>query len=141
MTLSNHDILRYASDRRIPYFRGVYMLDTLPKSGVLEHECGIVNLDNSKGSGTHWVSYYKHGSTRIYFDSFGQITPVEIQKYLKTEREFRKKTTVIQRNTDIVQHINTTNCGHLCLYVLEALGKGQGFQDIINTLRQRYGYS
>ena len=66
---------------------------------------------------------------------------MEIQKYLKTEREFRKKTTVIQRNTDIVQHINTTNCGHLSLYVLEALGKGQGFQDIINTLRQRYGYS
>ena len=104
MTLSNHAILRYASERRIPYFRGVYMLDTLPKSGVLEHECGIVNLDNSKGSGTHWVSYYKHGSTRIYFDSFGQITPLEIQKYLKTEREFSKITTVILRIIDIFLH-------------------------------------
>ena len=141
MSLSNHDILRYASERNIPYFRGVYMLDTLPKSGVLGHECGIVNLDNSKGSGTHWVSYYKHDSTRIYFDSFGQVTPMEIQKYLKTKSEFRKNIAVIQRNTDIVQHINTSNCGYLCLYVLESLGKGQSFQHIINTLRQRYGYS
>ena len=141
MSLSNHDILQYASELGIPYFRGVYMKDTLPKSGVLERECGVVNLDSSQGPGTHWVSYYKQGNTRIYFDSFGQVTPIEIQKYLKTKQEFRKNIAVIQRNTDIVQHINTTNCGHLCLFVLEALGKGVSFQQILTTLRQRYGYT
>ena len=115
------------------------MIDTLPKSGVSERECGVVNLDSSKGSGTHWVSYYKHGTVRIYFDSFGQVTPIEIQKYLKTKREFCKNIAVIQRNTDIVQHINTTNCGHLCLLILEALGKGISFQQILTTLRQCHG--
>ena len=139
--LTNHDILRYANEQCIPYFRGVYMLDTLPKSGTLERECGVVNLDNSDGSGTHCVSYYKHGSVRIYFDSFGQVTPIEIQKYLKTKHEFQKNIAVIQRNTDIVQHINSTNCGHLCLYVLEALGRGEGFQQVLTTLRQWYGYT
>ena len=141
MSLTNHDILRYASEMCIPYFRGVYMIDTLPKSGILERECGVVNLDSYKGSGTHWVSYYRQGGASIYFDSFGQVTPIEIQKYLKTKREFSKNIAVIQRNTDIVQHINTTNCGHLCLFVLEALGKGVSFQQILTTLRQWYGYT
>ena len=138
-SLTNHDILRYASD--IPYFRGVYMRDSLPKSGVSERECGVVNLDKSEGSGTHWVSYYKYDTVRIYFDSFGQVTPMEIQKYLKTKREFQENIAVIQRNTDIVQHINSTNCGYLCLFVLEALGKGESFQQVLTTLRQRYGYT
>ena len=45
--LTNHDILRYVNEKCIPYFRGVFMIDTLPKSGVLERECGVVNLDSS----------------------------------------------------------------------------------------------
>ena len=135
-SLTNHDIIRYASEAGIFYFRGVYMRDTLPKSGALARECGIVNLDSSDGRGTHWVCYHKYGSNRIYFDSFGQVPPIEIQKYLKTKREFD-----IQRNSDIVQHINSTNCGQLCLFVLEALGRGSSFQTILTTLRQQYGYS
>ena len=48
-------------------------------------------------------------------DSFGQTTPPEIQKYLKTKEEYETGKAVIQRNTDIVQHVNTHVCGHLCL--------------------------
>ena len=32
------------------------MRDLLPKN-VDKFECGIVNLDSYKGSGTHWVCY------------------------------------------------------------------------------------
>ena len=46
-------------------------------------------------------------SRRIYFDPFGQITPLEIQKYLKTKKEFESGKAVIQPNTDTVQHPNT----------------------------------
>ena len=63
----------------------------------------------------------------IYFDSFGQITPIEIQKYLKTKSEFAKGEAVIQRNTDIVQAVNTRVCGHLCLFVLKPLTNGDDF--------------
>ena len=140
-SLTNHDIINRAREACIPYFRNVYMKDSLPKTGVLERECGVVNLDNSQGKGTHWVCYYKNQDQRIYFDSFGQVTPIEIQTYLKTKHEISQNIAVIQRNTDIVQHINTTNCGHLCLFVLEELGKGVCFQQVLNKLRQRYGYS
>ena len=98
-------------------------------------ECAIVNLNTSHQSGSHWVCYYKNGATRIYFDSFGQITPLEIQRYLKTKKEFNLDQSVIQRNSDIVQEINTHVCGHLCLVVLRALTcEHHSFQDILNHL-------
>ena len=133
--LTNLDILRYVDQENIPNFRGVFMRDTLPRSGPNQTECGVVNLNTSHEPGSHWVCYFKDGEKRVYFDSFGQITPIEIQKYLKTSQEIKKNAMVIQRNTDIVQAINSSNCGQLCLAVLKALTSGVSFQQIINTLR------
>ena len=75
------------------------MRDTLPKKSKGK-ECGIVNLNTFKQPGSHWVCYYKDGTDRIYFDSFGQITPIEIQTYLKTKEELDNDLAVIQRNTE-----------------------------------------
>ena len=94
------------------------MRDTLPQY-PFNMECGIVNMNTCDQSGSHWVSYYRNGSDRFYFASYGQITPVEIQRYLKTGCEFKRGSEVIQRNTDIVQAVNTSVCGHLCLFVLK----------------------
>jgi hypothetical protein len=134
--LTNFDLSEYATQLNIPYFRGVFMRDTLPKSPH-KVECGIVNLNTSAQKGSHWVSYYKNGTRRIYFDSFGQITPLEIQNYLKKRRE--RGVGVILRNTDIVQPINTNICGHLCLFVLKALtSEHWTFQQVLNTLNNGY---
>ena len=43
--------------------------------------CGIVKLNITCKSGSHWLCYYRNKSD---FDSYGQITPLEIQWYLKT---------------------------------------------------------
>ena len=91
-------------------------------------------MNTSKEPGSHWVAYFRDGSKKIYFDSFGQVIPTEIQKYLKTKDEYRNNQAVIERNTDVVQEPNTVICGHLCLYVLDNLSKGVNFQEIINTL-------
>ena len=101
-------------------------------------ECVIVNLNTSSQSGCHWVCYYRNKSNRIYFDSFGQIIPVEIQRYLKTGTEFARGREVIQRNIAIVQAANTRVCGHLCLFVLKSLASGEQFQTILNHI-QHYG--
>ena len=74
----------------------------------------------------------------IFFDSYGQITPVEIQRYLKSELDHGKE--VIQRNTDIVQAVHTPVRGHRCLFVLKSLANGEGFQSIVNHMRY-YGYT
>lgn len=130
--LTNLDLIKYVGELNIPYFRGIFMRDTLPK---IPHriECGIVNLNTSTENGSHWTCYFKDRKTRIYFDSFGQITPLEIQVYLKTKNECGLG--VIQRNTDIVQPINTHICGHLCLFVLRALmGEHWSFTVVLNKL-------
>ena len=77
----------------------------------------------------------------IDFDSYGQITPVEIQRYLKTGIEFKRGSKIIQRNTDIVQAMNTSVCGHLCLFVLKSLANGEKFQSILNHMRHYDGYT
>ena len=85
--LTNFDLNEYARRLEIVNFRGVFLRDMLPKI-VHRQECGIVNLNTSHQPGSHWVSYFKDDAKHIYFDSFGQITPMEIQKYLKTNKEF-----------------------------------------------------
>ena len=128
--LTNLDISEYARKLGIQNFRGVFMRDTLPR--VAHHkECGIVNFNTSHQSGSHWVGYFKDCmKSRIYFDYFGQMTPAEIQKLLKTKKEYETGKAVIQRNTDIVQHVNTHVCGHLSLSVLTSLArKHQSYQD------------
>ena len=133
MGLSNFDILKIAKYLEIPYFKGVFTRDQLPEK-LENKESGIVNFNTSKEPGSHWVAYFRDGNQKIYFDSFEQVIPTEIQKYRKTKEEYQNNLPVIQRNTDIVQEPNTVICGHLCLYVLDNLSKGLNFQEIINSL-------
>ena len=66
---------------------------------------------------------------------------MEIQRYLKTGSEFDRGKEVIQRNTDIVQAVNTSVCDHLCLFVLKALTSGEEFQSILNRMQHYGGYT
>ena len=52
--LSNFELENAARKLKISYFKGVFLLDTLPRKPN-KKECGIVNFDKSGGSGTHWV--------------------------------------------------------------------------------------
>lgn len=136
--LTNFDIERYIEMLKVPYFRGVFMRDELP-SQVHSIECGIMNFNRSDQTGSHWVCYMRDHDKRIYFDSFGQITPLEMQKYLKTSEEFVYNRAVISRNTDIVQRTNTHVCGHLCLVVLTALMREHlSYQEVLNLLNNGY---
>ena len=136
--LTNFDLISYIEQLKVPYFRGVFMRDELPKNSN-PIECGIMNLNKSEQIGSHWVCFVRNKKDRIYFDSFGQITPLELQKYLKTKQEFKNNTPVIKRNTDIIQKINTNVCGHLCLLVLTSLMREHlSYQEILNHLNDGY---
>ena len=116
------------------------MRDTLPLYPC-STESGIVNLNISNQAGSHWVCYYRNNTDRTYFDSYGQIPPVEIQRYLKTGSEFDRGKEVIQRNTDIVQAVYTSVRDHLCLFVLKSLTSGEKFQSILNHIQHYSGYT
>jgi len=73
------------------------MRDLLPEAQK-SRECGIVNIDNSRSSGTLWVAY-----------NTNKNNIEEIVKYLGHR---------IQYNYDRVQDFDTYYCGHLCLAFL-----------------------
>lgn len=108
------------------------MRDNLPKSGPNNNECAIVNLDSINGGGTHWVAYYKYGSTVSYFDSFGDLPPpTELNEYF---RNGTKPVHKIIYNYDRQQNFNTVWCGHLCLKFLlnQSLSKKSDGNDVSN---------
>ena len=122
--LSNFELEDAAMKLKIPYFRGVFLLDTLPRKPN-KKECGIVNFDESGGPGTHWVAWYKNGKTKIYFDSYGVQPPLKLLstwgvRYVITPIYYNLRAEVF--------------CGHLCLYVLKELSEGREFLDILNKL-------
>jgi len=62
--LTNFEILDAVKKLEILRFRGVFVRDNLP----VEHkrmECGILNLDDTSGNGTHWVSWYRNNGKNI----------------------------------------------------------------------------
>ena len=120
--LSNFELEDAVKRLKIPSFKGVFLLDTLPKKPN-KKECGIVNFDESGGPGTHWVAWYKNGKTKIYFDSYGVRSPLEVIRYLGKQ---------IHYNTDQVQPVGQVFCGHLCLYILKELSVGHEFQKVLN---------
>ena len=122
--LNNFELEDAVNRLKIPCFRGVFLLDTLPKK-LNKKECGIVNFDQSGGSGTHWVAWYKNGKNKIYFDSYGVQPPTEVINYMYLGKPIRY-------NTDQIQPRGEVFCGHLCLYVLKELNEDRDFQSILN---------
>ena len=50
--LTNFDLISYIKKLGVPYFRGIYMRNTLPKKS--NHiECGILNFNTSDEIGSH----------------------------------------------------------------------------------------
>lgn len=112
--LTNVELIYYAKKLKISHFRGVFMRDTLPLK-IRKHECGIINLDISSGTGTHWTAYAKKGCTIIYYDSYGNLKPPkELIKYFYSGGYINN----IKYNYNAQQKYNSYNCGHLCLKFL-----------------------
>ena len=105
---------------------------------MLPNESGILNWDDTHGSGTHWCCWFKQDQLRIYFDSYGVEPPQELINYLKTPVEKQKNLATIRSSAIVVQRYNTYECGSLCLYVLYKLVvEGESFSSILNTLFRR----
>jgi hypothetical protein len=86
------------------------MKDMLPKKRY-KNKNMIINLDNTRGYGTHWVSLIIKQDIALYFDSFGSLPPPHsVMEYLKPYKVFY--------NIRQVQDINTVICGHISLAFL-----------------------
>ena len=77
--LTNLEILDAVRKLEIPRFRGVFLRDNLPVEPK-RMECGVLNLDDTSGNGTHWVAWYADNGKNYYFDSYGIQPPTELKK-------------------------------------------------------------
>ena len=115
----------------IRHLRGIYSRDGLPKK--IRKECGIINLDDIQGPGTHWVCYRNIdsvvGSLPVveYFDPFGLIIPNEALRYFNTSGK------QIVYSMDEIQNCNTVLCGYWCLYYLLERQLGSDILDVIHN--------
>ena len=135
--LNDIDLRYYSTELGLKDFRGFFMRNTLP-SKPRRNECGILNLETDRENGSHWVAWHKRAKNRFYFDSFGQDIPSELEIYLKSTREYTQNNAVILCNSVIVQHLDTSECGRLCLFVLKCLSENRKFDDILQSLKIRY---
>ena len=81
--LTNLEIMNAVKKLEIPRFRGVFVRDNLPLEPK-RMECGVLNLDDTSGNGTHWVAWYRDNGKKYYFDSYGIQPPDELKRYLSS---------------------------------------------------------
>ena len=87
--------------------------------GKIGKECGIVNLDDIQGPGTHWVWYRNLDDNFVeYFDPFGLLMPQEIYHYLASSGKR------LIYSQDELQNRDSVLCGYWCLYYLNERQKG-----------------
>jgi len=114
--LSNLEIIDIIKNRNLEkHFGGVYSKDQLPErlpsqahaSELIKDKFYIVNLqDHDEGGGTHWTAFYhNYPSTSIYFDSYGFIAPLDVQKRI----------TPYIFNDGEIQDFNSSACGFYCI--------------------------
>ena len=126
--LSNFDLMDWVAKLGIKHFRGIYSRDGLPQK--IKKECGIINLDDIQGAGTHLVCYRNlTGNTGVveYFDPFGLIMPNEATAYFSTSGKR------IVYSIDDIQNRSTVLCGYWCLHYLYERQKGNSILDIIHN--------
>ena len=117
--LRNFEIQEYCKNE--PRFNGVYSRDNLPKTRKNETAC-IVNLDNYKNTGIHWIALYVKDNEITYLDYFGvEHVPKEIKELIGHKN--------IKRNLFRIQADNSIMCGYFCIGFIDFMLAGKSLID------------
>ena len=82
--LTNFEIQKYYQNEH--KFTGVYSRNNSPK---IKDGVYVVNPDDFKSMGTHWIALYVNVNNMTYFDSFGfEHIPKEIKKFIQNKNIF-----------------------------------------------------
>ena len=110
----------------------MYSRNNLPNK--IKKGAYVINLDEYKNTGTHWVSLFVKTNKVIYFDSFGvEHIPKEINKFIDTTKssslERNKK---IKANIFRIQAYDSIMCGYFCMEFINYMLKGKTLLDYTN---------
>lgn len=111
-------------------FEGVYPVDHL-KHIQDAPKMIIVNTDPSYKPGKHWLLFYSDRNTIEMFDSLGR----DITEYPHEITDFVNKFShVLKYVNDRLQPVNSSLCGHYCLYYAYHRCNGDTMQNIIHDM-------
>ena len=123
MTLTPHPLIHferqeyYQNERR---FNGVFSRDNQPNS--IKNGAYVINLDEHRAAGTHWVALYVNNKTVTYFNSFGvEHIPREIIKFIGNKK--------IITNIYRIQAYDSIMCGYFCIGFVNFMFNGNSLTD------------
>ena len=117
--LTHFEIKKYYKNE--PRFNGIYSRDKLPKT-IKSETAYVVNSDNYKNTGTHWITLYVKNNKITYFDSFGvEHVHKEIKKFIGHKN--------IKTNIFRIQADNSIMCGYFCIGFIDFMFAGKSLID------------
>ena len=116
--LTNLEIRKYYENER--RFNGVFSRDNLLKKII--GGAYVLNLDEHKDTGTHWIALLCMRNEVIYFDSFGvEHIPKEIKKFISDKN--------VKANIYRVQANDSIMCGYVCIAFIDVMLAGKTLID------------
>ena len=101
---------------------GVYSTNNLPKT---KDGAYVINLDEYKLIGTHWVTFFVNDNNVTCFDRFGvEHIPKEIKKFKGNKN--------IITNIHRMQAYDSIMCGYFCIGFIDFILKGKSLLDYTN---------
>ena len=107
-------------------YLGTYAADQVPARSPFYPCCLITNTDPSDLPGMHWVAiYYPNPNEIEFFDSCGNPP---------TAFNFTIRNTFVRYNPYEIQSLDSTSCGHYCIYFLYERSHKKSFLSIVTHL-------
>jgi len=93
----------------------------------------IINLDDSQGTGTHWVAIVNDPKQTFieYFDSYGMPPPLEALELFR-----RHKRKPLFQDAQL-QQTKSDYCGYFCAYYIAERAKGKSPHQVVYSLTQK----
>ena len=118
--LTNFEIQKYYQNE--PKFNDVYSRNNLPK---IKDGTYVINLDEYKSIGVHWIALYVNAENVTYFHSFGvEHVPRKVKKFIGKKN--------IMANIYRIQAYHLIMCGYFCIGFIDFMLKGKSFFDYTN---------
>ena len=113
-------------------FKGTYPCDLVPISLNIKPQAFVVNTENSRSPGEHWVGLIIKQTNCWYFDSLGN--ELQNQEVLHSLRKIGVKKYFF--NHKQIQSVNSSSCGYFCIAFVLSFILGISYEDFLSEFSE-----